>query len=457
MSIKFKIALLFTILASLLLAASGLVIYLFTAQERTTYFNNRIKNKALSTANLATGITNNDYSLLKKYDTSAVTSLYNKGITIIGSADIPVYQYVDGQGDSIYLSDEQIEATKINETIFFDYKGRKAVALHIITPDQNFIVTVAARDRDGEIYLYSLKKIIIWAIAITMILTFCAGWFFARWLVRPIKHIVTELGLISSNNLSQRIQTGSSKDELALLANTCNLLLDRLQESFILQRRFISNASHELSTPLTSISSQLEVTLQNPRTEQEYQAVLLSVYEDIKDLQHLTKSLLDIAKAGTEGSIELSEVRIDEVLWKVAADVQKLKDTYHVTIDIAQLPDEEKYLTVFGNENLLYVALKNVIENGCKYAYHNNTTVQAVFEKKAIIIRVISQGDVISEADREQIFQPFFRTENARNKEGFGLGLTLAKRILALHKAPLAVTSNPQTGTVFTIEIGNTA
>ncbi|MBL0154592.1 MAG: hypothetical protein IPP93_14340 [Chitinophagaceae bacterium] len=73
------------------------------------------------------------------------------------------------------------------------------------------------------------------------------------------------------------------------LAGTFNHLLDRLQESFSIQRRFISNASHELSTPLTSISNQLEVALQRRRTYEEYSGVLISVYEDVKELQQLTR------------------------------------------------------------------------------------------------------------------------------------------------------------------------
>ncbi len=116
---------------------------------------------------------------------------------------------------------------------------------------------------------------------------------------------------------------------MSQLANTFNELLARLQESFAIQRRFISNASHELSTPLTSVSSQVEVVLQKERSAEEYKQVLFSVREDVQQMRQLTKSLLEIAKTGSQGGIELNEVRIDEVLLKVVGDVKKLSASYN--------------------------------------------------------------------------------------------------------------------------------
>src|SRR4029077_10234326 len=128
---------------------------------------------------------------------------------------------------------------------------------------------------------------------------------------RPLSQIIHEVKEISTYNLSHRIQAGTGQDELSQLANTFNELLGRLQEFFAIQRRFISNASHELSTPLTSVSSQLEVTLQKERSIDEYKQVLWSISEDVQHMRQLTKSLLEIAKTGSQGGIELNEVRVD--------------------------------------------------------------------------------------------------------------------------------------------------
>ncbi|MEI9957770.1 MAG: HAMP domain-containing sensor histidine kinase [Ferruginibacter sp.] len=228
-----------------------------------------------------------------------------------------------------------------------------------------------------------------------------------------------------------------------------------MQASFATQRRFISNASHELSTPLTSVSSQLEVAMQKDRSQEEYKLVMQSIYEDVKELQLLTRSLLDIAKTGPEDSIDLATVRLDEILFKVISDVQKQNKTFKVLLNFDEFPEDENLLTVFGNANLLYIAFKNIVENGCKYSDDNKSTVTAAFNKMDIIIKTTNTGDVISSTDLENIFQPFFRADSAQAKQGFGLGLTLAKSILSLHKGVITVESSVEKGTIFTIVVPN--
>lgn len=455
MSIKYRIALLFALLSSIILSFAGISIFYFSTKERADAFRTRLHNRVWSTAKIAADVPEDNYALISKLDTASVSSLYEKSIAVFSPLNQPVYQYTDAPGDEIILPAAIVEQLKINSVYFFRYRQREAAALHYVNNGNSFIVAAAAKDTDGRAYLAQLKQLLFWVILSGIIISFFAGLFFARTLIVPISRMMAEVRLISSKNLSQRINKGKANDELYKLSQTFNELLDRLQESFIIQRRFISNASHELSTPMTAISSQLEVALQNERTAAEYKEVLVSIHEDVKDLQQLTKSLLDIAKTGSEGSIDLSEVRIDEVLLKVAADVQKLDRCYRITVDFEVLPDNERLLTVFGNSNLLYIALKNVVENGCKYSDDNCAYISTSFNRTWISIAVTSKGDIIAESDIENIFQPFFRSNAALRKQGFGLGLTLTKRILALHKGKIEVSSKPSSGTVFLIELPN--
>lgn len=455
MSIKYKIALLFALLVTVILIILSVSVYFFSAKERNDTFRTRLKNRAISTARVYATIKDSNFSVLRRMDAAAVASLYDKSISIAGYNDAHDYMYSDKPGDSLYLSKTILERAKIENEYFSTYKNKKLIALQYVDSTSNFIVAVAASDSDGQGYLEQLKKILLVALALATGLSFLAGLVFAKNLVRPIKKITGEVNLITFNDLSQRIKINKARDELTTLAETFNHLLDRLQDSFAIQRRFISNASHELSTPLTSISSQLEVAMQKSRSSEEYSDLILSVFEDIKDLQQLTRSLLDIAKAGSQGSIDLSEVRLDEVFLKVISDVQKLNKDYNVLLNFEVFPEDEKLLTVFGNANLLYIAFKNIIENGCKYAANHQSDITALFDKTNIIIKVASHGDVIAESDIENIFQPFFRTGSAQGKPGFGLGLTLTKWILSLHKGVINVQSNPEKGTIFTIQLPN--
>lgn len=453
MSIRYKIAFLFAGLVCFILLCLCSAIYIISVEERDSLFYTRLKNRAIGTANTVTVIADSSYRVLGTLDTTSVASLQNKSITVLNYNGETVYSYADDPGNKIVLTPEIIEETKFKTTYFFSLRNREAVAIHLVDDNHNFIVAVAAEDVDGKTFLNGLKKLLTWVFVIAVIVSFITGYVFAKILLRPLSRMIAEVKLVSSNNLSRRINTGNNNDELQQLGKTFNELLDKMQESFTIQRRFISNASHELSTPLTSVSSQLEVALHKERNATEYKQVIQSVYEDVKDLQQLTRSLLDIAKSGSQGSLELNEVRIDEVLMKVASDVQKLRSEYTVHLFFETLPEDEQLLTVFGNVNLLYIAFKNIVENGCKYSDNHTADINVSFGNSFIIVAVKSIGDVIAEADIQNVFQPFFRTETVRHKQGSGLGLALTKRILSLHKSSIEVSSSQKEGTLFLVTL----
>ncbi len=453
MSIRYKIAFLFAVIVTVILVIVSVSIYFFSAKERSATFNKRLRNRALSTAGVYAGNTGNDFSVLRKIDATTVSSLYNKGILIADNKGVNNYSFSDIAGDSVIMPDDVRNRMVDESEVFFSYGNKKAVAVHYTDERTDFIVAVAAVDTDGHEFLYDLKKILSLAVVLSILFCFLAGLIFAKTLIRPIKKITGEVNLITANNLSQRIKIKETNDELTRLATTFNNLLDRLQDSFAIQRRFISNASHELSTPLTSISSQLEVAMQKERSTAEYQELLMSIYEDCRELQALTHSLLDIAKSGTQDGIELASLRIDELLLKVVSEVQKQNKGYITTLEFNDTPDSEDSLTVFGNADLLYIALKNIVENGCKYADDMRSVIEVRFNKKYLEIMISNKGDVISESDILNIFQPFFRANSVKHKPGAGLGLTLAKRIILLHKGSIQVKSNPGDKTVFSISL----
>jgi signal transduction histidine kinase len=228
--------------------------------------------------------------------------------------------------------------------------------------------------------------------------------------------------------------------------------LNRLQESFELQRRFISNASHELSTPLTSISSQLEVSLQREREAAEYRKVMQSIYQDVQHMGKLTQTLLEFAKAsGNTGGLEINLVRLDEIILRLPAEVMKVNPGFSVRIEFEALPEEEEQLLVFGNETLLLTAIKNIVQNACKYSSDHVARVYLKAGNRDLEVRIADRGTGIPSDELENIFQPFYRVDETRTAGGFGLGLSLAERIIKIHKGTIRVTSEPGSGTEFTI------
>ncbi|HEY4336262.1 MAG TPA: HAMP domain-containing sensor histidine kinase [Puia sp.] len=293
-----------------------------------------------------------------------------------------------------------------------------------------------------------------------ILISVIGGYLFSISLLHPIKRIADEVNDISARNLARRIRSAAadSKDEWYYLSDTLNQLLNRLQESFEIQGRFIANASHELSTPLTSISSQLEVALQRVRTIEEYRKVIQSVYQDTRQLSKLTQTLLEFARAsGTAAGLEISLLRVDEILLRLPAEIQKTNPLYTVTLDFDHLPEAEEALLVFGNEHLLFTAIRNIVSNACKYSDDHHAVTRLTVRGPEILIAVEDKGRGIGEEEWEKIFQPFYRSDDGVAIPGFGLGLSLARRIIQLHKGFISVRSILGEGSVFTITLPSAA
>jgi signal transduction histidine kinase len=259
---------------------------------------------------------------------------------------------------------------------------------------------------------------------------------------------------ITIASLNMRVNEGNGTDEIAQLSITFNKMLERLESAFEMQRSFVSNASHELRTPLTSITGQIEVSLMNPRTHEEYKAILESVLEDIKNLNSLSNGLLDLAKASSDiSAIALHKLRIDEILWETSAELIERKKDYKISIEFTQPIDDENELIILGNHHLLKTAIVNLMDNACKYSPDRSVEIYLSVKARDIVVEFKDKGMGIDTADLDKIFHPFFRASNAKNISGNGLGLTLTDKIVRIHRGAITIESQLQKGTKVTVSI----
>jgi signal transduction histidine kinase len=452
--IRYKIMLLFILLVTAIISVLEYSVHYLATLERKEIFNKRLKARANYNTQLYALMGDSGLSILRRMDTTSTVGLLpSRSIRIYSEQGILLYQFDWPGTPPLNVSAAILKEARTNGEKYFTIDNRDAIALFRTTGVKRFLVVVSGHDDDGLEKLSRLNSILLFSLVAGVVLTALVSYLFTRQLLKPLTQIIHEVNEISSYNLSHRIQAGTSHDELGQLANTFNELLGRLQESFAIQRRFISNASHELSTPLTSVSSQVEVALQNERSITEYKQVLSSISEDVQQMRQLTKSLLEIAKTGSMGGIELNEVRVDEVMLKVTADVKKINPEYKVELNFGEFPEDEKDFVVFGNTELLYIAVKNIVENGCKYSQDKRSVADLHFSNHKVYVQVVNKGDVIAAEEIQQIFQPFYRGQGTGNSRGFGLGLALAQRIIALHKGTILVESDLDRGTNFTIEL----
>lgn len=451
MNIRFKITLLFTLLVMGILSLISYSVYYITEQNREEIFKQRLKSGATGRANLFAILGDNKLDILQKMDNSSTAVIAKRALIIYDNDQTPAYLYNEKALAGFNITSQLIADVKTNKSRFYKMGDMDISAIYLPYNNKQIVVFYTGLDEDGKGRIAELKRILLSSLLAGVIITIIVGYIFSTQLVRPINRIIKEVNEVTFNNLSDRIYAGKGQDELSRLANTFNNLLNRLQESITIQKRFISNASHELSTPLTSISSQLQVTLHKDRTIEEYHHVLYSIQEDVEQMRQLTKSLLDIAKTGYEGGIELSEVRVDEIMLKTVADVKKINNAYDVELEFGEFPEDDKSCLTYGNPDLLYSAIKNITENACKYSNDKHAYLSLIFSNKEIIVEVRNTGEVIAPEEIESIFHPFYRGSTAAETKGFGLGLALSQRIIALHKGRVQVQSTKTNGTVFTI------
>lgn len=448
MKLSFKINLLFTGIVSCILLGMALLIFNISRKNVERDFRERIRNRAERAAYLFGFFKNDTTNLLKSLDANSPGILFNRNISIYDTSFNELYEFHDADALALIPERQWLSQVWKNGDHFFE-AGVKTAG--IFRFNNSVLVMVAAEDISGRSYISNLRRIFYIYFPIAVVVTLIAGYLFSRNIVRPVKKTIHDVKLITSQNLSHRLYSGNSKDELAELNETFNSLLNRLEESFAMEKRFISNASHELSTPLTSISSQIEVALLQGRTPEEYRNVLSSVLKDAQSLHQLTRNLLEIAKAGTHGAISLDKIRIDEVLIKAHSDILHRNSNYKVELALNELPEDENECMVFGNASLLYSAFKNLIENGCKYSPDNKTKVELHFKDVETEILFSNKSDLLSAEEKERLFEPFYRGSNAQNKSGVGLGLTLARRIIGLHKGTLRIDFLPDSGTTISV------
>jgi signal transduction histidine kinase len=263
--------------------------------------------------------------------------------------------------------------------------------------------------------------------------------------------VIDEVDQITATNLHKRVKVGRSKDEIAHLAVTFNQMLDRLEGSFMMQKNFVANASHEFRTPLTSMKGQIEVMLMQQRKEEDYIRTLSSINEDINNLSELLQSLSELAKLNVEFIEDAFEpIAVIDLVLDARAELLKNKPRYSIDLDVQNISGDEEPGRITGNVALIKSAITNLMDNACKFSPDMRVMVTILFSGE-VAIQFRDEGIGISESEIRHIFEPFYRGNDTRNIAGHGIGLSLVKRIIEFHNGTITVKSKQGSGTVFTI------
>ncbi|WP_025124367.1 HAMP domain-containing sensor histidine kinase [Myroides odoratimimus] len=452
MRIKTRLTLLFTLLVASILLVFAVVVYWSSSKNREVEFFEELEKEAITKAKLY---------LETEVKSSTLHKIYRYNNEVINEVQVAVYDfdfnllYHDAEEiDSVKETKEMIDQIASQGRVHLFQDDWQVIGIVYNSGGKDYVITAIALDQYGYTKLHNLFLTILVLSIVSLIVIFFVGSFFAERVLRPLKLMNEEINNITATNLDLRVSTEANQDELSRLGNTFNTMLDRLEQSFDSQKQFVSNISHELRTPLAAVIAELELSLSKEQDTASYIRTIENALSDAKKLVRLSNSLLDFAKASYDPTeIVFKPTRIDEVILDACQKIQRGNAGYTFSFMIDEEIDSEELVTVRANPYLLEVAIINLLENACKYSDNHHGKVSISNQNKAVVIKIADEGLGMSAEDLDGIFKPFFRGENGKHLDGNGIGLSLTKKVIDLHKGTITVTSEINKGTEFTITL----
>lgn len=288
---------------------------------------------------------------------------------------------------------------------------------------------------------------------VALVLAGSGGWLLARRALKPVDLMAESARRISAEHLTQRIEESGAGDELDRLARTLNQMLGRLDASFSQVRRFSADASHELQTPLTILRGELEVALRSPRTSGEYESTIQSALEEVDRITRLVDGLLILHRAEA-GALRMDRRTVDlgrlleEVYWRLKV----VSDSRSIHLDLISTEG----VIIQGDREQLRRLILNLADNAVKYTEPGGRVILSLgLDGQWAVLDVADSGMGIPAGELDQIFQPFYRSEEVRSvaATGAGLGLSIARSIALAHGGRIEVESEPGHGSVFRLFI----
>jgi len=452
MQIRSRLTYQFVAIVAVIQLFSSLAIYVNSSDYRESSFYEQLKASALNKTVLLMELEGLEPERLEELRELGVASLTEEHFYVFNFKNELLYS--SDAGNNLNINTALLDKVRLAREMRFEQGDYELAGLMFADRYNRLVVVSAAKDLVGFEQLRNLRRVLIAVFVFSLIFLTLLAWIYAGQALRPISRIIGQVDQITFTNLNERLDDSGSKDELSRLTATFNSMLERIEGSLAMQRNFVANASHELRTPLTAIQGQLEVVLLKARTEQEYRLKIQSVLDDIRSLTSIANRLLMLAQADSEYAARLFKpIPLVDILWQCQADIQKRqpKAIIHLTLDEDLTQAED--LLVPGNEQLLGTVFTNLMENALKFSNHKEVFVDLKGSDNSILVAVRDEGIGIPEAELEQVFQPFFRSSNAQQIHGHGIGLSLVERILRLHNGKIKVQSKEGTGTTFTVQL----
>ncbi|HBU13078.1 MAG TPA: hypothetical protein DEB31_10280 [Clostridiales bacterium] len=313
------------------------------------------------------------------------------------------------------------------------------------------VVLLSAQVSDVAGATALLRRQMLWVFMIVSVVIFVSSMILTSFIIRPVQELTNVAVKIANGNFESRANI-KGKSEIAELGHTFNMMSDRLQYIDRQRSEFVSDASHELKTPLASMKILVESLLYQDHVEEPvYKEFLADINGEIDRLNGLITDLLLLSKMdGDILKINVERVDLKELAEKCAKSLEPIAHTKNITVKVRAADDA----AVEGDPLKIRQAVHNLMENAIKYTGENgHVAVSVKRDGQYAAIRVEDDGVGMKEEHLPHIFERFYRVDKARARDtgGTGLGLHIVRRIALMHGGRIEVESNSGKGSVFTL------
>ena len=452
MQIKHKLILWFSSLVAGILLIFSVYVYSTYARFRQRSIEDRLERKARVTEQLLT--------LKGSVAGNVITSMPEQVEVVYSPADNLIYR---SQRINDFRTDPAFRLRVRRERLVrFQYESpghtypKDGVALTYAglsrSPDgREYVAIVTAYDQDGYQRQKDLSDLFIIGNVVAISLVLLLGYFFSRQALKPLNKLIDQINTPTPSTLPFRLRPDNPQDEVGVLAQAFNDLLARQERLVENQRSFIAQASHELRTPLTTIKGWLETSLIYDTDTDSLRRGITQAVTELDKLTALSNGLLQLARIdGVDAQLDRQPLELVEIILDAADTLGQQRTGQSLSVQLSDgVLQQPTPIMVWGNAYLLKTALLNLLDNAVKYSSGQPVTLFLEMDtEERARIRIEDRGIGLTPGEEERVLLPLVRGSNVQSIGGFGIGLTLAHRIITLHQGQLQLHPRPGVGTI---------
>lgn len=427
------------------------------------YYIEERKKELLSQANVISGhITISNYLFDKSknelfnYDIYETSKKGGYRILILDSKGIVVNDSNKTEFGKTILIPEVIEVLNNKDIAKLQENGNIYAVVSIMDESSNKVgaVLISALTTDISVTISDIKKQVYILLVAIFLISAIIMFLMAQAFTDPLKNMLDVIKKMSEGHLDQRILVGKRHDEITDLAIACNNMAGKLEQVESTRQTFVSNVSHELKTPLSSIKVLSEsILLQDEVPKEMYIEFLQDINSEIDRMTEIINDLLNLVKVDQkEIPISFDSVNLNNMTEEIVKRLSPLAKQKDINLELINIKD----VIADVDSMKLTLAISNLIENGIKYTPDGgNVKVTVDCDHQNAFFSVSDTGIGIAEEEQTKIFERFYRVDKTRNREtgGTGLGLSITYSTVLMHNGSIKVTSQENEGSTFLVRI----